>query len=138
MVEDAKHGTQSINERPQVLMRTAQFRINASYTVDFRAIGIRRFFCRNIGESVSSIVFVSAGVRRTRQDFQGERRIDAFTLGQCQPFRGGGDVNAGEQLVDGLHRRALARLFAEVVEVRAHRREQRLRLVEHRFCGLTP
>jgi hypothetical protein len=46
--------------------------------------------------------------------------VHAFAQAQRHRFRGGGDVHAGQQLVDDLHLAAVAGLVAQAVDLGGH------------------
>ena len=62
---------------------------------------------------------------RARQDLEHDAAIDAGLAGERERLGGSGDVDAAEELVDGLDHGALARALADVEELVAERRRAR-------------
>ena len=82
-------------------------------------------------EHVRHAVLEHPGIAGRRRDHLVDLSdVEALLGGERDRFRGGGDVDAGQQLVDHLERGALAGVVAELVEFCGHRIERRTGFVQ--------
>ena len=88
------------------------------------------------GEHVRHAVLEHPAVAgAVRDDLVERRRVDAFAQAERHRLGGGGDVHAGEELVDDLHLAAVAGAVAEPVDLGGHRVQERLGHRPRRVAG---